>query len=265
MQCLSMSHARSVAAGLLLSCQPQEKGPHSTDSLPTESLPTDTGTHSGDTDSAAYTAGTCPPYSGFDAAENPWEARVYYLVGVPPYQVTEILSKKDGNDTDFTVIVQTTTNEAAPDYLLLPQHFTTRVFLSGQIEARCDEDGYWERGRTLTWTIQDVFDRYTLTTTTTVTWDPPILVVPADLAPSVAWDIDTTQTTRYGSGAATTETIRDTRTGLRIETISWGDGSKHTEALLVESSTGHQIWYHRDYGLVRGDGLTAVGGGYGDD
>lgn len=267
MLCTTARHARSVAAGLLLSCQTKQKHTDGSNPPPNESTLVETGAHSGDTDSAPYEVGRCPPYAGL-GVENPWEAHVTYLVNVPPYQATEMRwegGRSHDESTEFAIEISSNTNEASLVYLVYPYHFTTKIYLHGWIDARCDEDGYWERGRTLTWTIQDLFDRYTLTTTTAVTWDPPILVVPTDLAPGMTWVIDTTQTTQYASGGTTTEDIHETRTAVRIETVSWSWNGMEDDALLVESSAGQQRWYQQDYGLVRGDGLTAAGGGYGID
>lgn len=258
----------TVLAVLLSSCQQSPKTqPDSTSSEP-DSTPVESGEHTAPQDSTPYGVGDCPPYSGLDVVKNPYELKENFLVTTPPYQATELDWNGRGERSelgDFVIELSSNTNELSPDVLVVPPPYTTRTYLSGWIDVRCNEDGYWERGRTVTWVLEDLFDRFEVTTTTIVTWDPPILVIPADLEPGMSWTINSTQTTQYESGAIATEIIDETRTALRIETIQWDAGHNETDALLVESTSWHQLWYHVDYGLVRGDGLTLMGGGYGID
>lgn len=258
--------ARACGATLiagLAACQSGDKGGGGKDAAPADSRG-----HSGEDSAAVYKPGYCPPYSGLEVAENPYELKENFLVTTPPYQATELdwIGRGERSELgDFVIELSSNTNELSPDVLVVPPPYTTRTYLSGWIDVRCNEDGYLERGRTVTWVLEDLFERFELTTTTIVTWDPPILVIPADLEPGMSWTINSTQTTQYESGAIATEIIDETRTALRIETIQWDAGHNETDALLVESTSWHQLWYHVDYGLVRGDGLTLMGGGYGMD
>lgn len=254
----------------LLSCQGAEKRQVDT-SQPMDTLSDsigESGSHHDTTDSGSYTPGYCPPYSGLNVEENTYESVLTYLTVNPPYQVAELELnglREEYNTPEFTIHLEGRLSDDYQEAIYYPYHYLLEIGVSGEIHIRCDEDGYWELGRTLTLRARDLFERHELTTTVTTTWDPPALVLPAQVMPGDEWTVESTKTTIFSSGTSTAETIRETRRAVGIEIVDWGWRDAQTEALVVEGDRGGRLWYIEDIGIARGEGLTLVGGGLGSD
>lgn len=228
----------------------------------------DSRAHSGEDSGGEYEPGYCPPYSGLNVGDNKYDAVLTYLTMSPPYQVAELeldgLREKYGVP-EFTIRLEGRLDDDYQEAVYVPYLYLMEVGVSAEIRIRCDEDGYWELGRTATVRARDLFERYDLTTTVTTTWDPPVLVMPAQLMPGDEWTVESTKTVLFDSGARNVETIRETRRAVGMEPVDWGWRDSQTEALVVEGDGGDRLWYIEDLGIARGKGLTLVGGGLGDD
>lgn len=107
------------------------------------------------------------------------------------------------------------------------------------------------------WYFVDAFYRYKFDMTTSTTWDPPILEVPADMDVGLVWEIEATQTTTGPNGVVVETEISERREVVDRRRIDTTLGEQ--EALVVETSRGHRLYYVEGAGLVKGEALIRDG------
>lgn len=201
---------------------------------------------------SSETAYNCPSWSGLSQQEHELqEDGPYYNGAWAPHDRWQVKLFRSYEKTSGTVRIGTYISDS------VESSFDMEPVISGEILGRCDSDGYKHTARDMSWGVIDAFYRYKISFDTSATWDPPILEVPADMDVGLVWEIESTQTTTGPNGVVVETEISERREVVDRRRIDTTLGEQ--EALVVETSRGHRLYYVEGAGLVKGEALIRDG------
>ncbi len=221
-----------LALLIALGCD-RKDGTDTTDTL--ESVPVDSG---GD-------GFACPTWMGIPASENLYSSFPSYKIRTPEIG-TGCNSRVDIHDINPDGAISVYESVTCCD-------IESCFAFQRHVKMFCVEAGAVETGETVSW----FFDGAGYVKTSII-FDPPMLLVPAEVDVGTTWDVSTTRTATPSSGDVTVDVIEETRTVVAIEAIA-GPYDDTWPAIKVESTSGQRWWYGDGLGLIKTDSMMLDG------
>lgn len=121
---------------------------------------------------------------------------------------------------------------------------------------QCTDGVGYLTGRETEWYL-DTFDGSVLEATVDITYDPPIVIIPAVTELGETWEIDSVETMTLHTGEVRTVDLHEVRTIAAFET--YPIYVRDNLAMRIDSSTGQRWWYGNGIGLFGTDGVRLDG------
>ena len=198
-------------------------------------------------------AADCPSWLGLPGSTNRYSAYPDYLITaqeLPSSTISYTVMGEHDASSDGVVAIYTDgayriTSESA------------MVFnVADTTWFQCADGEAYMLGRDTRYYL-NTFDGSPLEATVSVSYDPPVIIMPAVQEVGETWEIDSLETITLHTGDVRTTEVHEVRTIAAFETFTIPSGDEL--AMRIDSSTGQRWWYGDGIGLLGTDGVTLYG------